>query len=196
MDLGLRTTTSKCSTNGMPVNAIMVRVEYLPFARMHILEPSNTPPVEVFPFLAYVPAYFAEWKRRARWVRKGMYQVYFKTLDAAKERAAKGQGFETLFAHILRRRDNEEKMAFTDSQLAFMGGGLLDGAIDTTLSSFESFILCLTAHEDVRKRVQAEIEEVCGGKCPQSSDVKNMPYLTACMLEVSCFCLREAINKD
>lgn len=153
---------------------------------MHILEPSNTPPVEIFPFLAYIPAFMSEWKRRAQRVRKGMYAIYFQTLAAAKERAARGDaGFDTLFSHLLRRRETEEKMAFTDSQLAFMGGGLLDGAIDTTLSSFESFMLCLTAYKDVMKRAQEEIDTVCEGRCPQSDDVKNLPYLTACLMEVS-----------
>lgn len=153
---------------------------------MHILEPSNTPPVEIFPFLAYVPSFLSEWKRRAARVRKGMYQTYFQTLEAAKKRAAKGDGgFDTLFSNLLRRRETEEKMAFSDSQLAFMGGGLLDGAIDTTLSSFASFVLCLTAHGDVMKRAQAEIDEVCQGKCPQSSDIKDLTYLTACLMEVS-----------
>lgn len=154
-------------------------------SRMYVLEPSNTPPVEIFPFLAYVPSFLAAWKRRAARVRKGMYDVYFRTLEAAKQRHANGEDrFSTLFSHMLRQRERGDKVSFTDSQLAFMGGGLLDGAIDTTLSSFESLVVCLTAHKDILKRAQAEVDEVCGDRMPNNNDIGKLLFLKACLMEV------------
>lgn len=152
---------------------------------MYILEPSNTPPVDIFPFLAYVPSFMAGWKRRATRVRKGMYDIYFRTLEAAKRRVDDGEDrFNTLFSQLLRQREAGDKAGFSDSQLAFMGGGLLDGAVDTTLSSFESLLACLTGHKDTARRAQEEIDSVCGERCPQYEDIKNLPYLWACMMEV------------
>lgn len=153
---------------------------------MHIPEPSNTPPVEIFPWMAYVPSFMAEWKRRAARVRKGMYGIYFQTLDAAKAKMERGDDrFSTLFSHLLRQRQGGGKVGFTDPELAFMGGGLLDGAIDTTLSSVESLILCLTAHKDVQRRAQDEVDRVCGGRPPRPDDIQKLSYLYACMMEVS-----------
>jgi cytochrome P450 len=66
-----------------------------------------------------------------------------------------------------------------------MGGGFLDASIDTTLAAFQSMMLCLVAHPRELERATKEIDSVCADRCPQPEDLRNMPFLKACLMEVS-----------
>jgi hypothetical protein len=66
-------------------------------------------------------------------VREYLYDVYFQLLESAKKalqlRENDGKGkFQSLFEKILEDGDK----GFTEEQVAFVGGGLLDAAVDTT----------------------------------------------------------------
>ncbi|KAI9151445.1 Cytochrome P450 monooxygenase yanC [Paramyrothecium foliicola] len=152
---------------------------------MDILEPNNTPPIEIFPFLAYLPSSLAKWKQRAERVSKGIYAVYMRNFDAAKKRYETGHrtAHEPLLTYLMRRREVDDKFSMSDKELSFLAGGLLDGGVDTTFASMGSIMLCLTAHPEVMRRAQAEIDEVCGGKCPGPDDTNKLTYLKACVLE-------------
>lgn len=115
-----------------------------------------------------------------------MGEMYFKTLEAAKKKMADGEDhWDTLYRHLVRQREQHDKpVGFSDTQLAFMGGGLLDAALDTTLSTFEALFVCLMGHQEVMRRVTKEDYEVCGERMPNCGDVKNLPLLTACFMEV------------
>jgi hypothetical protein len=154
---------------------------------MQILEPNNTPPIEIFPFLAYLPAFLAKWKRRAALVREGLYDVYGTNLKVAKMSLANGYhvAYEPLLTYVLKRRETDQKLNMSDSELIFLAGGVLDAGVDTTWASTSSTILCLTAHRNVMQRAQAEIDNICGGKCPGLDDVDRLPFVKACLLEVS-----------
>ncbi|KAF4998530.1 hypothetical protein FDECE_11771 [Fusarium decemcellulare] len=152
---------------------------------LDFLEPSSTPPVELFPWLIYLPSFLATWKVRAAKIRKGVREIYFKTLDATKKKVADGADrSDSLYTHLLRQREQPGKQeTFTDDQLAFMGGGLLDAALDTTLSGFETLLMCLVTHEDPMRRAREEVDQVCGENMPRCEDMKNLPFLTACLME-------------
>ena len=121
---------------------------------MQILEPSNAPPIEIFPFLAYLPDFLATWKRRAALVREGLYHVYTTNLNVAKRSLSNGHhvAYEPVLTYVLERRETDQKLNMSDSELAFFAGGMLDGAVDTTWASMSSTILCLSAHRDVMQR--------------------------------------------
>ena len=53
-----------------------------------IIEPGNTPPVDAFPLLKYVPASLAGWKQRAAAVYKGQHELYHRLLNSTKRRIA------------------------------------------------------------------------------------------------------------
>jgi cytochrome P450 len=61
----------------------------------------------------------------------------------------------------------------------------MEAGSDTTASTLLSFLLAMIAHPEVLKRIQAEEDQVCGVlRSPTSDDIKNLPYLKACMDEV------------
>ena len=155
--------------------------------RTELLEPGESAFIDIFPFVTWFPSFLAKWKRRAATIREAMQEMYYRNLRIAKEKLAdhNQSHFHSLFGQILARVKKHEKIDFTEQDLAFMGGAILEASMDTTLASFESFMLCVLAHEKVLNRLQRELDEVCGEKCPEPTDIENLPYLQACLNEAS-----------
>lgn len=159
---------------------------------MTLLTPGTTPPVDIFPIMKYVPEFISGWKRTARSVRKNQTGFYYMMLDKAKKELEENSAsadptaktHESLMAKILREQQEGNEEYSTD-QLAYLGGGLFDAAIDTTYCSSLIFIMALAAHPDTMKKAQAEVDSLHGsGHPPRSEDIGKLPYLKACYLEV------------
>jgi cytochrome P450 len=152
---------------------------------LRLLDPTNMPPLDTFPFLAYLPAFLAPWKKSAARVHDATYGVYNGNLAAAKKSLAQGrhESFEPALTYMLREREADTKLSMPDDEVRLMAGGLVDAGVDTTWAALTSVMLCLTAHPAVMKRAQAEIDEVCGSRCPGVQDIDRLPFVTACMLE-------------
>ncbi|KAH7311277.1 cytochrome P450 21 [Stachybotrys elegans] len=152
---------------------------------LEILEPNNAPPIEIFPILRYVPSFLAKWKHRTSVLREKLYNVYDTNLEGAKVLfRTESYQHEPLVPHLLRKREMGDKLSMSDDELTLFAGGLLEGAVDTTLSALSSVLLCLTAHPEVMRRAQAEIDERCGNRFPGFGDMEQLPYMKACVLEV------------
>ena len=109
---------------------------------MHLMEPGNIPPIDMFPFLSYVPSFLAKWKRTAIQTQHSIFSLYLRNLEMAKQRLVKHRdGFPTLLSELLQRREADEKMGLTERDLAFVAGSLLDAAVETTMSAVESMLL-------------------------------------------------------
>lgn len=57
------------------------------------LKPGSSPPVDIFPFLKYLPELLgpAPWKTRAKQVREEQREIFFGLLDLVLDRIAKDQ---------------------------------------------------------------------------------------------------------
>lgn len=159
---------------------------------MDLLNPSSAPPVGMFPILKYLPAFLAKWKGKAAGVRKNQQYFYSMMLNSAKEELKKHKagenekpgGFLSLMARLLQEQNN--KGGFDDHQLAYMGGGLYDAAVDTTYLTALAFIKVLGGMPEVLKRAQAEVDSISTtDQPPRVEDLDRLPYLKACFFEVS-----------
>lgn len=159
---------------------------------LELLDPGSAPPVGMFPILKYFPSFLAKWKGKAANVRKNQQFFYTMMLKCAKEELKnheardnkKPGGFLSLMARLLQEQDS--KGGFDDHQLAYLGGGLYDAAVDTTYLSALAFIKVLGGLPEVLKRAQAEVDSVSEpGKPPRVEDLNKLPYLKACFFEVS-----------
>jgi cytochrome P450 len=157
---------------------------------LELLNPGSAPPVGMFPILKYVPTFLAKWKGQAAALRSNQQYFYKVMLDSAKDELKIHQvgsnprpdGFLSLMARLLQEQDG--KTGFDDHQLAYLGGGLFDAAVDTTYLSSLCFIKALGAHPEVLKRAQAEVDGVSEpGKPPRVEDLNKLPYLKACFFE-------------
>ncbi|KAJ9133390.1 Cytochrome P450 [Pleurostoma richardsiae] len=156
---------------------------------LDLLEAGKTPPVDFIPFLRWVPRFLAKWKRDATFVRVNQSAFYDELLASARRQLAAQAAsastdgvnkYESLMTKILKEGDPSE---WSDKKLAYLGGGLLDAAVDTTVSTLQTLLLAVIAHRDIQKRAQTEIDQVCGDSPPQAEALKELPYLRACLLE-------------
>jgi cytochrome P450 len=61
----------------------------------------------------------------------------------------------------------------------------MEAGSDTTASTLFSFVLAMIAYPLAFEKAQEEIDRVCGtSRSPTSDDIKDLPYLRACMNEV------------
>lgn len=149
-----------------------------------ILEPGNTPPVDTFPFLKYIPASLAGWKKRAAAVYKGQHDLYHGLLNGTKRRIANA-GYVNCFMDRLLSDEEKAKHGLDDEHLAFLGGVMMEAGSDSTSSTLLSFILAMVKYPHVLKKLQEEVDAVCGDeRAPAFEDMPNLPYVQACVYEV------------
>ncbi|KAI9154882.1 Cytochrome P450 monooxygenase patI [Paramyrothecium foliicola] len=157
---------------------------------LQLLEPGKAPPVDLFPFLRWVPERFAEWKSIARLVRDNLTKDYYSYLEKAKSfRAAANVQQPSTFRGVLGKivDDNErvetETNRFSDNDLAFLGGALVDAAVDTTWATMMTFLLFVAAHPDVQSKLYDEVHRLSENKVPRAELIDQLPYHRACVLE-------------
>ncbi|CAH0023304.1 unnamed protein product [Clonostachys rhizophaga] len=168
---------------------------------LELLEPGKAPPVDAFPFLRWVPERFALWKSNARMVRKFMLESYFSYLETALESGhdakEKGGGSQRRFQSVLSRiMEDEEaerekpnaKATFSHDELAYVGGGLIDAAVDTTWATLSSFVLYMVACPDAQAKAHGEISRVSPDQPPGGDVIEGIPYIRACLLEILRLC--------
>ncbi|KAJ2907023.1 uncharacterized protein MKZ38_008591 [Zalerion maritima] len=171
---------------------------------LSLLTPGKTPPVDIFPFLTWIPEWFpgGAWKTKAKEVKVNMENMYY----GLQKASALPGGQASLLASIRRRfgktsvpypKDHggfdtmegpDLKIApedrYEEDQLAWIGGSLLDAAVDTTLATMGVMIMVFANNPDIQKKVQREVDEVCGNRKPRGEDLAKMKYLKACAMEI------------
>lgn len=71
----------------------------------------------------------------------------------------------------------------------------MEAGSDTTTSTVLSFILALLCHPEILKKAQEEIDAVVGSdRSPGPDDIRKLPYIEACMLEVISSTLPDACS--
>ncbi|KAI1073409.1 cytochrome P450 [Whalleya microplaca] len=132
-----------------------------------LLKQGAMPPIDVFPFLRYIPDR-----------QSGLYNELFME---ASERIYRGRSQDCFFTKLLR---NREKDGYTDVELAYIGGFLMEAGSDTTAGAFETFILAMAAYPELQRDAQKEVDSVYSDQMPATqASFGRLPFLKACFLE-------------
>ncbi|PNY24206.1 Fumitremorgin C synthase [Tolypocladium capitatum] len=147
-----------------------------------LMEPGATPPVDIYPFLHWVPQkVFGNWLSRSKNVGDEMNGLYSSVLERVRERRRTQGNKDSLMDSLL---DQREKLGFSDHQLYFLGGVLMEGGSDTTSSLIIAFIHAMTRWGNVLTKAQQEIDGVVGeDRTPVWSDYAKLPYVAAIVKE-------------
>jgi cytochrome P450 len=117
-----------------------------------VMELGSTPPLDSFSFLKWVPELFlGKWKTRVTECRDMMNGLYFEVLQCVIDRRRNGIRKNSLMDQVL---DAQEKYGFSDHQLAFMGGSMMEGGSDTSSSLILAIIQAMTLYPDVLKKYE------------------------------------------
>ncbi|KAJ5390698.1 cytochrome P450 [Penicillium cataractarum] len=147
-----------------------------------LMEPGATPPVDIYPFLHYVPQkLFGNWVSRSKNVGDEMNELYAGVLDRVRERRRSNKKRDCLMDSLL---DEEDKLNLTRHQLYFLGGVLMEGGSDTSSSIIVAFIHAMTKWGHVLRKAQEEIDTVVGeDRTPVWSDYAQLPYVATIVKE-------------
>ena len=156
---------------------------------LELRSPGSAPPVGMFPVLKHLPG---KWRGQAKELRKNQLSFFYMMLTFGKDELKRHQAgdnpkpgeFLSLMARLLQRQ--QDQGGFDDHQLAYLGGALLEVAVDTTYLSALAFIKVLGAYPQVLRRAQAEVDTISITDEPhRPEDLGKLQYLRACFFEVS-----------
>lgn len=147
-----------------------------------VIEPGSTPPVDSYPFLKLIPErLLGMWRSRASKVGDQMNSLYSDILDKVLERRENGRIMDSFLDKLL---NQNEKLGYSQHQLYFLAGVLLEGGSDTSASTILAFIQAMTKWPAVQKIAQKEIDDVVGrDRSPVWADYNKLPYVAAVIKE-------------
>lgn len=148
---------------------------------VEIIQISATPPVDVSPFLKYVPeSLFGYWISRAKEVKRIMLDTYTVSVDHVKNRR-KRVGVRNSFVDRLL---DDKKLGFTDHRLGFTAGVLTEAGSDTTASMIMCFLQAMVKWPEIARKAQKQIDAIVGeDRSPTWDDYKDLPYVMAIVKE-------------
>ncbi|KAJ3839896.1 cytochrome P450 [Lentinula raphanica] len=146
-----------------------------------ILEPGSQPPIDLLPFLCYVPRRWAPWKALSEKIRMDQRKLYFGLLDECADRIQKGEENGSFMEEVINRQDESGS---SRELSGYFGGVLIEGGSDTTSSFLQSLILLLIAFPEVQRKGHEEIGGIVGDqRTPTLDDVPRLPYMQAIIKE-------------
>jgi cytochrome P450 family 619 len=153
-----------------------------------VMETGATPPVDIYPFLHWLPqSFFLNWRDRATHVQKEMNHLYADFLRDIRARRSKSGSRGCFMDKVLDQADSEKRMeglTYNDHELWFMGGTLTEGGSDTSASIITAFVQAMAAHPEVQRKAQAQIDGVVGeDRSPTWQDYARLPYVAHCVKE-------------
>ncbi|ROV98480.1 hypothetical protein VPNG_08535 [Cytospora leucostoma] len=142
-----------------------------------------TPPVEIFPFLKFLPeGLWGNWKTRAHLLRKSIFGLYGPMVDSVLERRASGIKIKSFLDGVL---DQQEKLQLDRHEIDIMCGNLLEGGTDTMATLILTLLQAMALHPHIQEEAQAHIDSVLDGtRMPSWADYKRLPYVAMVVKEL------------
>ncbi|KIY64170.1 cytochrome P450 [Cylindrobasidium torrendii FP15055 ss-10] len=137
--------------------------------------------VEIFPWLRYVPASLAKWKRDALyWFQHDTEMLEGLFLEVRK-RVDDGDTRPSLAATLIKEGKN---LGLSDRENAWAAGTIYTAGTETTAGVMNWFVLAMLAFPEHQRRAQEELDRVVGRtRLPAFSDIDQLPYIHALIRE-------------
>ncbi|KAI1844509.1 hypothetical protein JX265_009996 [Neoarthrinium moseri] len=154
------------------------------FGLLETISPSGALP-NVISWLMHVPYFMSPWKQKeyarheeeARLFKSNMKYVHDRINDGTAE-----PSFVRTFLNTLTKQTDGAKWGKESEAMYVVGQMAIAGAL-TIGSPIQSFLLAMLHYPEWQKKLQAEIDDVCGD-CPNWEDREKMPLLRAVVKEV------------
>lgn len=159
-----------------------------------MLDHGQTPPVEVFPWLKFVPDFLTPWKgwrERAQFLKTRQSRFYRELSAETEARVDTGKAQDSFLGKLITNqraavKSGRDKDIYTQLEMDYIVGFLMEGGADTTAMAFETFILAMASNPDIQAQVHEEIDQrFSEDEMPHTANEDKLPLLKACFLEVA-----------
>ncbi|KAL2161788.1 hypothetical protein VTH06DRAFT_7572 [Thermothelomyces fergusii] len=154
---------------------------------LETISPSGALP-NVVGFLRHLPVRLSPWKRKERGRRDLEVRLFEANLAFVRDSLGRGQAgpsFVRTFIETKADPDERVRHRWGDLPEAVNVVGLMAIAGALTIGSpLQSYMLAMLHYPEWQSRLQAEIDTVCAGACPQWADSARLPLLRAVVKEV------------
>jgi len=152
---------------------------------MALFTPGTIPPIDLFPFLKYMPERWAWWKRRILETRLLQRDIFFRLLGDCESREQRGEGNGCAIESV---KQKGSEYGLTREMVGYVGGSALNGGSTTTTSYLHFFLLLMMEHPEVQVKAREELDRVVGNeRLPCLDDMPNLPYIRAVIQEIHRF---------
>ncbi|KAF1939540.1 cytochrome P450 2D18 [Clathrospora elynae] len=152
-----------------------------------LLEPGGIPPVDLLPWLVYVPqclwtGSWKNWKSKCDEPGKAVNSVFTKLAEPVLERRKHGINLGTFYDFLL---DQKEKgVDLTRRDLDIFAGSMVDAGSDTTAAAIRVFIQAMAKYPHIQHRAHKQVDECVGhARSPRWADSSKLPYVTQIVKE-------------
>ncbi|KAK5659314.1 hypothetical protein OQA88_1407 [Cercophora sp. LCS_1] len=158
---------------------------------LRVVEPGVAQLAGIWPIVAWLPDWMAGgWKKDAEQARRGFDETYGLLVGDTKGTGGGGR-FESMVSRYHRETEEKRKNGSKEGRLDKRGmelvaGSVLDASAGTVLSTMLFLVQALAKFPEVQRKAQAEVDEAWGrnGGLPGDIDTAQLPYVSACVLEV------------
>ncbi|KAI0245805.1 cytochrome P450 [Lactifluus subvellereus] len=120
--------------------------------------------VELFPWMIHIPERFAKWKREGRQHFMQTSEIFMALLNTVRSDISKGSDRPNVSASLIK---NFDRYGLSDLEMAWLLGSIYFAGAETTTTALIWWALAMTAHPEIQKRTQAELDTVAGAPASQ-----------------------------
>ncbi|KAI1443358.1 cytochrome P450 [Annulohypoxylon stygium] len=167
---------------GSPHPAQLLRVTT--FGLLETISPSGALP-NVISWLMHIPTFLSPWKQKENARHKLEAGLLKGNVQYVHDRLNEGNAepsFIRTFIDNLSTQKDSQKWGSEAEATYVVGQMAIAGAL-TIGSPIQSFILAMLHYPDWQRKLQDEIDAVCGGRCPEWEDREKLPLLRAVVKE-------------
>lgn len=135
----------------------------------------------IIPQLRRLPAWLSPWKRWEQ-ARHDRERAWFLQMHGQVEE--KVQGGVQISSFLRTFLESREKIGMSDMEGAYVVGMIGLAGLLTTASALMTYILAMTLYPEWQAALQHEVDTVCGGRMPETTDAPRMPVLRAVIKEI------------
>lgn len=145
--------------------------------------------VDELPILARLPSWLQPGHQRAEQFGKQLLEAKMRLWRRLQAQLDAGKAPTCYAREMMENSDSWRKQGLTDEDAAWIAGGIVEVGSHTTAVTLSNLVLHMAANPRVQQVAQEELMRVVGpNRTPVYEDIKDLPYIRACIKEVLRVC--------
>lgn len=145
--------------------------------------------VDELPILARLPTWLQPGRKHAEAIAKPLLEAKMRLWRRMQAQLAAGHAPTCYAREMMEKSDSWRNEGLTDEDVAWNLGGMVDVASHTSSVTLANLVNYLAANLNIQQIAHDELMRVVGpNRTPVFDDIKDLPYVHACVKEVLRLC--------